>query len=511
MRVLSYSQMTIYGTAVTIGVLALAGSSVGCSNAKWHQTSPLTGDSVAEHQVVTRSPRYQGGPSAPSTSFIPQKDQLLHVRPSRVRGFKTPVADPDNVETVLPQNQTVRVIDPRPKGDDQLIEVQVYNPEESAEAPQKTMFVAKKYLDDQDIQPTSAEAAADRYFMIQNIATEKVRVYQNCAERSDTGACVHRLILETDMTVGEDTPEKTRRSVLGSYVIKTWYKFYEDNARLFPSYFNPNYPKLPEKGASADAWLATSLLPHGSGIARGSFGWYTAILDPDAHQQWTHGTFGRGEDGGRFILLNPEDTEKLYAGKQSRGCTRVENQAIAFMRQILPVGTKIFKIYAREAYRDATLARYKTQAPYLWNWVLTEEGVRSADAPTSSARDVESRKLKNKEIKELESGTFALNQMPHAIPLQGNSGNPGRESGNFYGIKTTDMKGFLVVDEGRLVNYAHPTGLIVGGHADKVLPALILSKDTNLSLPLEKSKKEILQQGVGPKQGAPVINEGEKQ
>ena len=43
-------------------------------------------------------------------------------------------------------------------------------------------------------------------------------------------------------------------------------------------------------------------------------------------------------------------------------------------------------------------------------------------------------------------------------------------SGNIYGIPDENFRGYLLVDEGRFIDYQHPAGVQVGGFDDHSLP-----------------------------------------
>jgi hypothetical protein len=420
-----------------------------CGSARWQETHPQTGDPFAENQFAPRPVR-QSPPGAPG-----------YVVPDRLRGRSNPDQPGDQSTVILERNDRVKIIDPTPKGKDGLIKVVVVDTQGPAKPP-GPIYVDPRYVNEDPVQPEPQLAAADRYFVIQNIATEKLRVYENCGGRD----CRHRLVLETDLVVGEDT--RTRRSHLGSYRITEWFKFYEDNRSLFPSWFHPSYPALPAPGADLQAWGSQSLLPaNGPGLVRGSFGWYTAHLGPNAAEQWTHGTWGWGADGDKFIRLIQTHPHSRNPQFSSRGCTRVENQAIAFMREILPVGTKIIKVYAREA----LAANVTALRPLRWDWILTTEGV-DVNGPSSDKDRVLSRNVVRQDI--LESGSFLANRTPSVVPLRPGQRREQGFNGNVYNINESAFQGHFLVDEGRLVNYRHPVGLEVGGHRDGLLPSVVL-------------------------------------
>lgn len=396
-------------TIMSVTATFLASTLTACGNSKWHEVAGSTGDPVAEQQTTqTKAEDLKPG-------------QTVTTAPTRVILKQDPDVE-DEEDAVLDHNTEVEVVDTTPKGRKGSIKVVTTD-------THKEGYVPPEYLETKG--PT--QRPEDKYFMIQNIATEKVRVYENCATKDHAGKCHHKLILETDMVAGEDTPDKSRRTILGSYVISSWFKFYEDNNSNFPAFYNKNSPKLPDSGAEIEDWMSPSLLPNGKGSIRGAFGWYTAKLTPDAEEQWTHGTFGWGEDEGRFIDI----ARKSRLDLRSRGCTRIENQAIAFVREIMVTQSKIYKVYAKESLKDKDLKRYANQKPAEWTWKLKADG------------------------KVLDEGVYTLDQTPNVA------------NGNVYQVPETSLKGTFLIDEGRLADYAHPKEIRVGGYKNKNLSSLV--------------------------------------
>lgn len=464
-----YEKLTLFGCAVTISALT------ACSNSKWQEVAPKTGDPIAEQQ------------KAPTTPPLKEGDEVVVVT-DRLPGRDHPDQPLEETEVTLERGDKGRVTDPNPKGKEGYVEITVVDTQ-SPKKPTKPILVPRPYVSPEPTKPTAEQEQADRFFMVQNVATEKARIYETCGEKKAAGVCIHRLVLETDMVAGEDTP--ATRSILGSFRVSQWYKFYQDREDQYPSFYAPGYPELPEAGASFTTWFAKKYLPQGKGKARGGFGWYTAHLVPNAQEQWTHGTFGWGEDGGKFIDATRDPQLNAKMNPRSEGCTRVENQAIAFAREILPKGAKVIKIYAKEGYRDEPLARYKSLPEFKWQWILTKEGINSPQAPRASASIVSKKNPSDNDI--LDEGTFTLNRTPHAVPFT-NTGDPKTsQNGNLYAVPAAEMKGVFLVDEGRVVDYQHPKSLKVGGHADRKLPSVVISTDTKYTLARKRSKTEALQ------------------
>ncbi len=454
---------SLLATAVLMSLTA-------CGGSKWQEVkgAPNTGDVFAEKQFAPpASPVRTGDPGFISTEHLP-----VAQRP------KQPIQD---IPLSLERNDEIKVTNANPNRDDGTIDAVVVNSKVPGSIGKK-VYPKKAYVAAQPVVPTNEENAADKYFVVQNIATEKLRVYANCAmlpaAKSD---CAHKLVFETDMAAGRDTP--AGRSLLGAYRITQWFKFYEDRDHSNPSFFAEGYPQLPKIGANLDSWLLKSRLPKGKGEIRGAFGWYTAHLGPNANDQWTHGTLGWGVDGVKFIDA-AKDPSNLGKFERSSGCSRVENQAIALMRELLPVGTKVFKIYAKEGYADASRTRYLKAAPSKWTWILTKNGTMST-SEKSGAKDVSA--AKSGDI--LDRGSYSLDQMPDAVPLVYGSKGINEENGNVYNVSPSLLKGTFLVDDGRVSGYEHPRGLGVGGQLDHKLPSMMISN--RVSATAVKSKPAV--------------------
>ena len=174
----------------------------------------------------------------------------------------------------------------------------------------------------------------------------------------------------------------------------------------------------------------------------------------------------------------------------SSGCTRHENRAIAYMRHLLPEGTEVYRVYAREALRDEHLSRYENQkSKPVWNWILTNEGVNT-EGPDSDANMVLSRNVPTENI--LEKGSFEVDQYPDGIGLWGGASEKTRQryiTGNVYGIKSDDFRGVFLVDEGQFVDYQHPDTDKVIVHESHALPADLKTSSTyTMAKPYRKAQ-----------------------
>lgn len=318
--------------------------------------------------------------------------------------------------------------------------------------------------------------AQSKYFVIQNIATDRTRVYERCF---DSANCSHKMILETKTlfglpSEGSSKQDKERfRTWLGSFKISDWKKFYNDSAKKHAPWWGENFPALPKKGATLFQWIDSKYMPktgYSEEGTRGAFGWYAAILTPSPDGQWLHGTYGWGADKDKFMDKYVEDGGSAYLNMSS-GCSRVENRAAAWMNHNLPVGTEIYRVYALEELKDERLSRYpKNRSVETWNWILTKE----KSALTSDADSVRRRGISADQI--LETGSLDLDQYPDKVGIKnrGSTGRNGRSTrdyidGNNYKISKKDFRGVYLVDEGRLSDYAHPAGLTV--HKSNHIPA----------------------------------------
>lgn len=359
----------------------------------------------------------------------------------------------DNIVGALVTNDQVKIVDLHPSGETRFVEIQVVS---GKTGMGKNFFVAYEFLSIEKARPV-VSTANSKYFVIQNIASERLRVYERCTATPD---CPHRLVMQTEIVVGRDDDDDYKYRYLtwvGRYKIVNWTKFYEDKAGHYPSWYDPNYPRLPKPGADMDAWFSSRVMPNREGSARGAFGWYTALVAPNANEQWLHGTYGWGSDGDEFIRATRNFWVNLFADPRSSGCTRVENRGIAYLQYLLPVGTEVIRVYAREALRDVNLTRYQNQKQTLpWDFILTTESVRKSGAP-SDKNSVLARGLDPQYF--IETGTYDVVQYPYPIAFKTKASDSERrrgKSGNTYGIKDHKFVGALLVDEGRLVDYQHP-------------------------------------------------------
>lgn len=353
-------------------------------------------------------------------------------------------------------------------------------------------FVSLKYLLDKIVDHKDFDG---KYFVIQNIATERLRVYEKSCNSKDV--CVNKMIMETEMAVGEDDSENRTR--VGSYRITEWWKFYQDHAAHYPSWYRDGYPSPPEQGSSFLKWFKNKYMPKENGERkgdmRGAFGWYTAYVGPNHNAQWTHGTVGWGADKDALIKATKSYFTNVFASPRSSGCSRLNNEAIAYLREILPVGTPIVKVYAKEALLNGHRTDYKNKTSN-WSYVLTKNNAYSTTNFSADKESVESRNVPAN--RRLEEGTFVMDAYPTMFNFidgedVGKMEAKTKTTGNVYRVPEASMKGVLYVDAGLLEDYAHPRDEKIGkgGFKDEYAPKyMIMDKSVDKSLALYIADKD---------------------
>ncbi len=326
-----------------------------------------------------------------------------------------------------------------------------------------------------------SQNTASPVFVVQNIATEKTRVYKRCTA---TPGCPHELIFETDTLVGQSTTEQKDPKVfatrLGHFKITNWIKFYEDKDKKFPAWYKSDYPLVP-KGTSPKEWLSSKYLPEPQiNSFRGAYGWFTAQLGPNSNEQSIHGTYGWGEDKDSLLSYFRNPFVSFIDDPMAKGTTRMENQAVAYMRHLVDVGTDVYRVYALEGYADNSLVRYVAQKDHKmpWDWVLT---LREAQKESGTIDKGVQTKKNYIYSETLEEGRFYVDRYPtglgYSTTFLGLGAGSGT-TGNTYQIKRKQFAGVFLVDEGRFVDYEHPKSdlLPLGGYSQWELPAQLVTK-----------------------------------
>ncbi|MCB9062780.1 MAG: L,D-transpeptidase [Halobacteriovoraceae bacterium] len=364
--------------------------------------------------------------------------------------------DDENIIRVLSRNEKVKVRNLNLNLAENFVEVEVISKSNISEIG----FVSFRYLEKTpSTAPVKFSEDSNKYFIIQNIATERIRLY----ERNFNGG-PHRIILESELAVGED--DKTSRSILGTFKIVSWHKFYRDNLGRYPSWYDPDMNEIlpPLPGLGWRAWFSDKYTDGAS--MRGAFGWFTAKVAPRASSQWIHGTIGWGEEKRKYIFETKEMLANIFASPRSHGCSRTDNETIAYINSFVPVGTLVFKVYAKEFASDKYVNDY-SKPRKIWNYILTKNGVRT-DGQKADAEVVLSDKTPVRDF--LEVGNYSIDSFPNAVKLDSTSGflddfrRKIKETGNVYGISDSQFVGTYDVTTGKLFNYRHPSVLTVGGY-----------------------------------------------
>ena len=409
--------------------------------------------------------------------------------------------DTQNSLGVLSLNDKVRVINPSAVSSENMVQIAIVKTDPDNEiTPSKTYFVNKDYLSTNIVDYKEVKS---KYFAIVNVASETLRLYERvCADNS----CPHKMILETEVVAGEDVDHPSTepgkgRSILGSYRINEWKKFYQDGSGHYPSWYKEGLPIPPAKSPLSWFYQPPFITkgkmympkdengkPHG--LMRGAFGWYTAKAGPEAHGQWTHGTIGWGSDKDVSVTRTKGTLINIVSNPRSSGCTRNNNEAIAYIRKILDIGAPIIKIYAREDILNKDLSSYpETSIP--WKYILTKskshlidrEDVLKSLGVTGEEVDAfwEFKKLDQNYVSDnpklndiLEVGTYDRDVHPDAIAYTpgeklGDMERKTHRTGNVYGINSKNMQGTFYVDAGMIEDYVPPVARFVKDPKAKVL------------------------------------------
>ena len=439
------------------------------------------------------------------TPSVVQTNKVYFVALNGLRVRSTP-EDSGKTMGLLSLNETVRIINSE-IDTGKYVQIEIIKTVNKIQSSDK-YYVAKEYLSEKLV---DYKDFTGKYFTVLNVATETLRVYERiCADNS----CPHKMIMETEVVVGEDrdhpAAEKGKgRSVLGSYRLTGWAKFYQDSEGHYPAWYKDGYPNLPKIGDNTwRDWFDKSYMPASAdgkknGSMRGAFGWYAGFVAPNPLGQWTHGTVGWGEDKDTYIKKTKKLVTNIFSNPRSSGCTRNNNEAIAFIRQIIDTGAPMIKIYAKEALLDPALSDYREESRE-WQYILTKRAGEKSDrqevlkALGVSGDDVDAfwqaKRYGGSLILDpksplntiLEVGTYQVDTQPTVINY-----TPGEKlgkiersvgrKGNVYGVKSKDISnGVYYVDAGVLSEYKHPkTILEVSGFTDEETPPWMNVKNLN--------------------------------
>ncbi|MBY0412769.1 MAG: L,D-transpeptidase family protein [Bdellovibrionales bacterium] len=448
--------------------------------------------------VMTISPMTISNVFAQETVTVttPVEANVFYVSLNGLRVRSTP-EDAGKTMGLLSLNERVRVLSPE-LINGKYVQIEIIKTVNKIQVSEK-YYVVREYLSEKIV---DYKDFTGKYFTVLNVATETLRVYERqCLDNS----CPHKMIMETEVVVGEDTDhpaaEKGKgRSVLGSYRLTGWAKFYQDPDAHYPAWYRDGYPALPDfNDNSWRDWFKKDYMPADEkgdkhGKMRGAFGWYAGFVAPNPFGQWTHGTVGWGKDKDQYIKKTKKLITNIVSNPRSSGCTRNNNEAIAFIRQLIDTGAPMIKIYAKEALRDPSLAEYRGPEQ-TWQYILTKKAGEKSDRAevlkSLNVKDADvdafwAAKLAGGELildpksplnQILEMGTYTLDSEPTVInytpgeKLNKLERSVGRK-GNVYGVKSKDMSnGVFYVDAGFLEGYAHPTSILeISGFEDETTP-----------------------------------------
>jgi hypothetical protein len=375
----------------------------------------------------------------------------------------SPEVNDTNIAGTVAMNDQLEIVDSTRVGEQEFIAVKVVK-SATPGLSGKTLYTSVNYLSTsaaQRLSPSTgaAEASGQDHFVIVNVATEMIRVYTKCHAPEN---CKNKMLMEFHGTVGNNSDGM--RSDVGVYKTTSWTKFYEVPGE-YPGWYRPGYPDLPKKG-SRGGWMSEKARPPGFSSFRGAFGWYTVFVGPNNDGQWMHGTIGWGADKTDFVRFQDSFLGGLvgiFAKLGSHGCTRLSNEAIAYMRSNLPVGATLMKVYAKEALKDPSLSGFPKKGELgHFPYIITKLGYGKSNSQHDLAARDSVLKAGTPESEWLEQGTFDYDQTPTPA------------SGDHY--KIGGMQGVFNVDEGTLsADYKHPISdrLKVAGYSgrESAIPA----------------------------------------
>ena len=359
-------------------------------------------------------------------------------------------------------NEKLQILDSTRIGSEEFIAVRVLGTVDTA-LKGKTVYASVKYLNATPAaslsRSTGAGESSPDHFVITNVATEMVRLYRRCVAPE---TCKNKMLMQFHGTVGNDS--SNMRSDVGVYKTARWVKFYEVPGE-YPAWYRPGYPALPKVG-SRGGWLSKNVKPPGFSGARGAFGWYTVFVGPNNDGQWMHGTTGWGADKSSMVRFQDSflgGIADIFAKLGSHGCTRMSNEAIAYMRSNLPVGATYIKIYAKERVKDPSLVGYSSELGH-FPYIITTVGAGKPNTLHDIASRAAVMAAGTPQSEWLEQGTFDYDQTPKAF------------GGDHYRIG--GFSGAFNVDDGTISsNYRHPNSrkLAIGGMdgAEKAFPDFV--------------------------------------
>lgn len=383
----------------------------------------------------------------------------------------------DNVVGKLLQNDVVEVYNTLSEATP-LVQIVIVKSDNISNGVAPELYISKDYLSKAAVSSSSSSVSNSKYFVIQNIATEKTRIYERC---TTSPGCPHKLVMESDTVVGrpeegEGGDPHALKTWVGHSRIGSWVKFYQDGQQNYPRWYTPgqkikSIPKPITEGLfGSKRWVA--LNSKGKLSNYGAFGWYAAKLTPEGEEgvnyQWIHGTIGWGKDGSKPIDMTRGKMINFFSNPGSHGCTRLENRAVAFMRHLLPVGTDVYRVYAREASREAAPYSRYVKSPYRWEYMLLTNGAAQSGGLTADAATIRAQGVAVDASNFIENGIYEVDQYPTVMGIDYTKSASSGKSGDRYSIDKksngiSNFRGYFLVDEGRFVDYQHPSYSATGG------------------------------------------------
>ncbi|UXR63730.1 hypothetical protein EZJ49_11675 [Bdellovibrio bacteriovorus] len=198
-------------------------------------TGSFAGAQVPAAQVVSKG------------QLIVGKQYYISADTLNVRSSNSTTAN--NVVGKLNRNDVVEIYDVLNEASP-LVQVKIISSSTVSAYVAAEFYVSKDYLSDKQITlPTS------RYFVIQNIATEKTRIYERC---TTSPGCAHKMVMETDTVVGrpeegDKNDPNAYKTWVGHSRISEWVKFYQDGKGFYPRWYTPGQSLKDIPGAVTDS------------------------------------------------------------------------------------------------------------------------------------------------------------------------------------------------------------------------------------------------------------------
>ena len=102
-----------------------------------------------------------------------------------------------------------------------------------------------------------------------------------------------------------------------------------------------------------------------------------------------------------------------------------------------------------------------------WNYILFTNGAAESNGLTADAQVIQSKGISVASENLIEQGSYKVDKYPNVVPLNYtkssyDGGGDRYEIQDQYGDTPDIFKGYFVIDEGRFVDYAHPSPAATG-------------------------------------------------